>query len=407
MPPSLLRSTPAARRRFLLACCAPLSIALGCGQAPVPGALDMTPTVRVAQPVVREVTDYCFFTGRMEATQSVDLQSRITGYLQSIDFKPGDAVKGGAQLFKIDPRPYQAKLDIATAQIKLAEAQQQLAEADYRRAQEMLRQPGVISQADVDKYLAARIQAAAQVSAAQANADAAKLDVDFTTIVAPIDGVLGRNYPSIGALVRQDDTLLATIVSQDPIYAYFEVDELTMLRVGRLINEGKIESHNNGAIMPVEMALADEDDKYPHHGTLDFVNNRISPTTGTREVRGVFENPLLSDGKTRMFASGMFVRIRVPVGKPADALVVPEAAIGTDQGRKFVLVVNGENTVEQRVVELGPQQPEGMQVVVPTKIKNPDSEETVDSVGPTDRIIVGGLQLVRPGTKVKVREPST
>jgi multidrug efflux system membrane fusion protein len=362
----------------------------------------LAPRVRVASPVVREVIDYCYFTGRTEAAQTVDVKARVTGYLQSIDFQSGDAVKAGQPLFRIDPRPYQAQLTIATAQIALAEARLKLAEADSLRAKEMLRTPGVITQADLDKYEAALSQAQASVAAAKANADAAQLDVDFTTVAAPFDGIVGRNYPSLGALVRQDDTVLATLVSQDPIYAYFDVDELTMLRVGRLIREGKVEMRKNGATIPVEMSLADEGDAYPHRGECDFNNNRVSPTTGTLEVRGVFDNPRLSDDQQRMFLPGMFVRIRVPLGKPSAEMLVPEAAIGTDQGRKFVLVVNAENVVEQRIVEPGPRQPGGLQVVAPV---GGDGEEAAE-LTTADRVIVGGLQLVRPGAEVRVKEPA-
>jgi multidrug efflux system membrane fusion protein len=377
----------------------------GCSRRSSTVASNDAPWVRVAHPIVREVTEYYYFTGRTEAPETVDLQSRVTGYLDAIEFTPGDEAPAGKELFKIDPRPYQAQLDIANSQVKLAEARLKLAEADYRRAVELLKTPGVISQQDVDKYVAAQTEAAASVAAAQANADAAKLNLEFTSIVSPINGVVGRNYPSVGALIRQDDTLLTTIVSQTPMYAYFDVDEQSMLRVGRLINAGKIKSKESGAIIPVEMALADEDDEYPHVGEVDFINNRVSPTTGTLEIRGVFDNPLLADGKRRFFRPGMFVRIRVPVGDPADALLLPQAAIGTDQGRKYVLVVNDQDVVEQRVVDLGPQQPGGLQVVVPTKVKSSaDASQTGAGLAAGDRVIVGGLQLVRPGTKVRVRE---
>lgn len=380
----------------------------GCSRSSSSVAGQDEPLVRVTQPIVREVTEYYYYTGRTEAPETVDLQSRVTGYLDAIEFTPGDEVTAGKELFKIDPRTYQAQLDIANSQVKLAEARLKLAEADYRRAVELLKTPGVISQQDVDKYIAAQTEAAASVAAAQANAAAAKLNLDFTSILSPIDGVVGRNYPSVGALIRQDDTLLTTVVSQSPMYAYFEVDEQSMLRVGRLINAGKIKSKESGAVIPVEMGLADEKEEYPHIGEVDFINNRVSPTTGTLEIRGVFDNPHLDGGKGRFFRPGMFVRIRVPVGEPAKALLLPQAAIGTDQGRKYVLVVNDQGVVEQRVIELGPVQPEGFQVVIPTKIKSPaDETQMVDSIAASDRVIIGGLQLVRPGTKVRVRESSS
>jgi membrane fusion protein, multidrug efflux system len=377
---------------------------LGCSREATPSQADSRPAVRVARPIVREITEYCYFTGRTEAAQSIDLQARVTGYLDSIDFTPGDEIKAGTQLFKIDPRPFQAKLDIAEAQVQLAEARHKLAEADLARAQELLRTPGVISQAEFDKYIAAETEAVANFAAAEANFNAAKLDVDYTSVVTMIEGVAGRNYPSVGDLIRQDDTLLTTVVTQDPMHAYFEVDEQTMLRVGRLIHEGKIKSRANGADIPVEMALADERDKFPHRGMMDFINNRISSSTGTREIRAVFENPLLSDGKTRMFTAGMFVRIRVPLGQPHDAMLIPEAAIGTDQGRKYVLVVNADDAVEQRLIELGPQEGEGLQVVTPVEgASTHPGEEVMPPLSVDDRIIVGGLQLVRPGAKVRIR----
>lgn len=392
-----------------LSCCGLAALAaaaiLGCSRDATPTQADNRPAVRVAQPIVREITEYCYFTGRTEAAQSIDLQARVTGYLDSIDFTPGDEIKAGTQLFKIDPRPFQAKLDIADAQVALAEARRKLAAADLARANELLRTPGVISQAEFDKYAAAETEAAANVAAADANAKAARLDLEYTSVITMIDGVVGRNYPSVGDLVRQDDTLLTTVVTQDPMHAYFEVDEQTMLRVGRLIHEGKIKSRANGADIPVEMALADEHDEFPHRGMMDFINNRISSSTGTREIRAVFENPMLSDGKTRMFTAGMFVRLRVPIGQPHEAMLIPEAAIGTDQGRKYVLVVNAEDEVEQRLIELGPQEGEGLQVVVPLEAAATSAagDQPAPPLTADDRIIVGGLQLVRPGAKVRIR----
>jgi multidrug efflux system membrane fusion protein len=356
--------------------------------------------VRVVQPVAREVTEYCNFTGRTEAGKTIDLQSRVTGYLAAIDFTPGDVVPAGKELFKIDPRPYEAAYNIALAQIDLAKARLKLAEADYRRAQELGRTPGVISQADFDKFEAAQTEAGAQVAAAEANAKNAKLNVDFTSIAAPIDGMVSRNYQDVGDLILQDNTLLSTIVSQDPMFAYFEVDEATMLRVGRLINDGKLESRSSGRDIPVEMALADEKDSYPHSGMMDFIDNRISSSTGTLEIRAVFENPMLTDGKTRMFSPGMFVRVRVPLGKPHDEVLIPQAAIGIDQGRSYVLVVGADDVVQKRLVETGPIQPDGLQVVRPLTGVSDDQAGglTVD-----DRVVIGGLQLIRPGTKVRVR----
>jgi membrane fusion protein, multidrug efflux system len=404
-------------RVFQFCWLASVGVTCGCGGEARPAGEASQPVVRVARPVVRDVTEYAYFTGRTDAPQSVDLQARVTGYLDSVDFVSGSEVKAGQELFKIDPRPYQAALDSANGQVKLAEAQVNLAAADYARAVNIARTPGAISQQDIDKYAASEEEAKAQLDASKANSESARLNLEFTTIAAPIDGLIGRNYPTVGNLVRQDSTLMATVVSQDPMYAYFDVDEQTMLRVGRLIREGKIKSRLSGPAVPVQMALADEDNQYPREGQVDFINNRINPTTGTLEVRGVFSNPHIANGPERMLKPGMFVRIRVPIGDPYQALVVPQAAIGTDQGRKFLLVVDDKNVVEERVVALGPEQPEGMQVVTPIKMVRtgegllPADEAansnapTVDSIQAGDQIIVGGLQRVRPGATVKIREP--
>lgn len=374
------------------------------------------PKVRVTRPIVREVTEYTYFTGRTDAIASVDLKSRVSGYLDSVDFVPGTEVKAGQQLFKIDPRPYQAVFDAAMGQVKLAEARLTLAEADQSRAKKIAETPGAISQQDLDKYAAAEEQSRAALDAAKADAETARLNLEFTTIKSPIDGLIGRNFPSIGSLIRQDDTLLATVVTQDPMYAYFDVDEHTMLRFERLIREGKIRTMEQGGTFVVQMGLADEEDQYPHQGEIDFANNRVNSSTGTLEVRGVFPNPKSVDGERRLLKPGMFVRTRVPIGQPFEALLVPEAAIGTDQGRKYLLVVNDNSVVEARVVELGPQQPGGMQVVFPTKmVRTKDglrpADETAaagaevkDSLQASDRIIVGGLQLVRPGVSVDATE---
>ena len=374
------------------------------------------PNVRVARPIVREVTEYAFFTGRLDAVESVDIQARVTGYLQPIEFKSGAEVKAGQQLFLIDPRPYQATLDEASSQVKLAEARLQLAVADYQRALEVARTPGAISKQDVDKYAAAQSEAAASVQAAKANEEAAQLNLEFTSIVSPIDGRVGRNLLTQGNLVKQDNTLLTTVVSQDPMYAYFDVDEHTMLRVQQLIREGKMRSVRHGGQMPVQMGLANEGQEYPHTGTIDFVNNRVDPSTGTLQVRATFPNPLLGESETRLLSPGLFVRVRVPLGQPFEAILVPQAAVNTDQGLKYLLVVNPQGIVEYRPVTLGPEQPGGLQVVFPKKLarteqgvrladeNTPADAPTFESIAPNEEVIVSGLQLVRPGMKVKTRE---
>jgi multidrug efflux system membrane fusion protein len=376
-----------------------------------PAKVAPPPVVRTEKPISREVGDYVYFTGRLEAVQSVDVRARVTGYLVSIDFVSGKPVKAGDRLFKIDPRPYQAQLDEANGQVALAKAQLQLAIADNARAKEVAKTPGAISQQDVDKYQAAEEAAAAQVTAAEAAAEVSALNLSFTDVVSPVDGVVGRNLLTIGNLVTQDQTLLTTVVSQDPIYAYFNIDELTLLRAERLIQEKKIQSTSQGAVLPVEFGLADEGDQFPHVGTVDFINNQINPSTGTLELRGVFGNPLLTDVGPRMFKPGEFVRIRLPLGPAYDALIVSQAAIGSDQGKKYLLTVNADNMVEYSPITLGPQQPGGLQAVQPMQIQRTpagvrialEGEPSEPSLTAESVVIAEGLQRVRPGTKVQAK----
>jgi multidrug efflux system membrane fusion protein len=220
---------------------------------------------------------------------------------------------------------------------------------------------------------------------------------------------------TIGNLIKRDETLLTTVVSQDPMYAYFDIDEPTILRVERLAQEGKLRRTANKDTFPVEMGLSDEGDRYPHDGEIDFINNRMDPTTGTLQLRGVFPNPALGVRSLRLLTPGLFVRIRLPIGEPHEAVLVPRGAVGTDQGKKYLLVVNERDTVEYRPIELGAEQPGGLQVVLPVNMVRtkeglrpagepaPPAQETVPSIAATDRVLVSGLQKVRPGVHVQPR----
>ncbi len=375
------------------------------------------PVVRFTTPLERDVTDYAYYTGRTEAVQSVDVQARVTGYLDSIDFVSGDEVKKGQRLFKIDPRPYKAALDAAEGQVKLTKAQYDLAVADLKRAEEVAKTPGAISKQDLDKYAAAQSEAAAAVDAAKANAESARLNLEFTDIKSVLDGVVGRNLPSLGDLIKQDTTLLTTVVSEDPIWVYFDVDQSTMLRVQRLIREGKFQSVAQGGDIPVELGLADEGTQYPHKGRIDYVSNQVDPSTSTIQIRGTFKNPALPNKAPRLLKPGLFVRVRLPIGAPYPALLVPQAALGTDQGKKYLLVVGKNNVAEYRQVTTGPEQPGGLQVVFPVKLVRtkeglvPAADAqgegtTLPSIAASDRVIVGGLQRVRPGMTVDPRPMS-
>ncbi len=413
------------RAAWLAVVVACLVVLSGCHEESPGSSPNQIAKVRVQRPIEKEIIDYAYYTGRCEAPESVELRARVTGYLvpwnfekrssdpprKEFNFVPGQEVKVNQVLFKIDPRPYKAEYDMAVAQIALAKARLQLAIADYARAKEVAKTPGAISQQDVDKYAAAQGEAAAEVQAAEANAEKARLNLQFTDVISPIDGVVSRNLLSVGNLVNADNTLLTTIVSEDPMYVYFDVDERTVLQVQQLLREGKLESIRDGNKVQVDMSLATEGDKYPHKASMDFVNNQIDPTTGTLQVRGILANPEPEGHGPRLFAQGMFVRVRVPVSEKHTALLVPQEAIGTDQGKRYVLVVNKENIVEYRPVDVGDEQPSTMQEVIPQMIVQEASgirqanpgEKGEPSLTKNDQVIVGGLVRVRPGSKVEIR----
>lgn len=402
--------TRAERALWTLALACLVLLLAGCHET-AEEKVDDAPMVRVTPPVQRDVTDYVFFTGRTEAVSTIEIRARVTGYLTSVDFVSGGEVKAKQRLFKIDPRPYQAALDQANGQIKLNEAQLKLAQADYARALEIAKTPGAISQQDVDTYAAKEAEAEAALEAAKANAESAALNVEFTDVITEIDGIVGRNLLTDGNLVSQDNTLLTTVVSQDPIYAYFDVDENTMLRIRRLIESGQLKGVEEGARVPVQMALADEGEKYPHEGYIDFVNNMVDANTGTLQVRGVFPNPKPAEAAQPFLRPGMFVRVRVPLGDPHPALLLPQMAVASDQGKPYLLVVNKENIVEYRPIDLGAEEPGGWQVVLPVKVVKEaqgyrvarEGETGEDSIKAGDSVIVSGLQRARPNSEVRTK----
>ncbi len=372
---------------------------------------DGRPVVDVIEPIERNVTDYAYFTGRTDAVESVEIRARVTGYLVEIDFQSGVDVKKGQRLFKIDPRPYQAELDRLNAQVQLAQARYKLAVADYKRGVEIAKTPGAISQQDLDNYSARQDQADAEITAAKAAAESASLNLEFTSVISPIDGLAGRNLLTLGNLVQQDTTLLTTVVSEDPVYAYVDVDENTMLRIRRMMREGRIRGVTQGGHMAVQLGLADEGNDYPHAGEVDFVNNRVSPSTGTLQVRGIFPNTRANPDVPRLLRPGMFVRVRLPLGDPHGAILVPEIAVSSDQGDKFVLVVNDQSVVEYRPITLGSREPGGWQVVDPVKVvrdgnmvrRAKQGEEGFDSLKPGENVVVTGLQRVRQGVSVRTK----
>ena len=385
-----------------------LLLTSGCQRATAqPTAGPPAPSVRVVPLVMHDVVDFEYFTGRTDATESVEVKARVTGYLMEIGFKPGDEVKAGQILFKVDPRRYKAELDRDESQVLMSRARLKLAEADLLRSNEIIvKNPGALSKQDSDRYISAQAEALASLKSAQAMVEMTKLNVSFTDVVAPITGQVGRNMLTVGNLVVQDETMLTTIVSEDPIYGYFDVDERTMLRLQQQVRGSKFKDARD---IEIRFGLANEPDQYPHIGKLDFVNNRINASTGTLQMRAVIPNPLPASGGPRLLTPGLFLRVRLSVGDSRKGLVVPQAAIGSDQSRKFIQVVTSDNKVEYRPIKAGPIQPDGRQSIEPISVVRDEqgvrpateNEKGHDSIKEGEKVIVSGMQRVRPGQEVQ------
>jgi len=365
-----------------------ISLPLGCG-GPPPVAPPEPPKVTVSIPVAREVTNYEEFTGYTDAASTVDIRARVSGYLIKVNFKDGDVVKQGDLLYQIDPRPFQATLDEAKGEVESLEAQKKLLAIEVARYGKLLL-TSAASQQDVDKYLAQQAENVGELKTAQAKVVAAALNLEFTRITAPVSGRISRTFVTPGNLVGADNTLLTTIRSIDPMYAFFNIEEPTVLRIQKMVREGIITTRNKREIH-VQMGLADDTArKFPLDGMLDFVNNTVDPQTGTLQVRGTFANPYTFPGPPPMLTPGLFVRVRLSMGPAHRALLLTEQAIGTDQGQKFVYVVDAENKVGYRRVTLG-QTFGGLQAV----------EEGLEA---NERVVVNGLQRVRPGLTVEAAQ---
>ncbi len=349
------------------------------------------PTVAVAKPIERAVTDYVDFTGRTDAVVNTDVRPRVTGYLVGMPFKEGSLVKKDEVLFEIDDRPYKATLDLAKATLAFTKASLVKAQGDYDIGLSVQKQnPGAISEQEMTKRLGARDEAKANIDRSKASLEQAQLNYEWCKVRSPIDGQVGRYQFTLGNLVNADTTSLTTVVTQDPMYVYFDVDENTMLAVLRkLILPGKVDPFAKKDGVPVLVGLADEQG-YPHKGYINFSNNIVNPSTGTITLRGVFDNPANTVGK-RLLRPGMFVRVRLPLGKPHRAVLVNEQALGSDQGQKFLLIVNDKNVVEYRRVTTGPLQEDGLRVIA-------------EGLKTGERVIVSGLQMVRPQMTVKPDE---
>jgi RND family efflux transporter MFP subunit len=360
---------------FLLFVCVGIT---GCNRAPA-NPVAATPTiVTVAHPIQREVIESGEFTSRTAAVESVQVRARVTGYLDKINFAEGAEVKADEVLYEIDPRPYKAVFDQAKGNLEVFEARLKRQDADLARARNLL-STGALAREDYDKALGDRGETAASIAAQHATIARAKLDLDFTKVLAPVAGRVSRTQITKGNLVKADDTVLTTLVSLDPMYAYFDVDENTVLRVQQLIREGKAKSARDVKIN-VTLRLANGFD-YPEPGPIDFVDNQVDPKTGTLRLRGVFPNP------KRVLTPGLFGRVRVPIGYAHPAILIADRALSTDQGQRIVFVIDSKNEVARRPVEIGSVH-DGLRVI--------ESGLTLE-----DRVIVDGVQSVKPGAIVQ------
>jgi RND family efflux transporter MFP subunit len=340
------------------------------------GGTKSTPKVTVAKPTVKDVTDYEDFSGRTDAVESVNVKAQATGYLKEVKFKPGQVVKKGDPLYLIDPAVYEAKTAIAQAKLVAAKTRYERLAADEGRGS------GGLTEQEWEKLRGDVKEAAAAEKAADANLKSAKLDESYTVVRAGTDGRVSRTQVTVGNLVNENVTLLTTIVSEGEMYAYFDVDENRLLAYQKLIEQGKIKVDAKKRML-VEMRLGDGT-PFKETGTVDFPEIRIDRGTGTRNLRAVFPDP---DHK---LLAGQFVTIRVPIGQGHAAALIPESAVGSDQGNKYVYVVDADNKVQSRPVTLG-------------NLHGGLIEVTSGLTG-DERLIVTGLQRVRPGMTVDPHE---
>jgi membrane fusion protein, multidrug efflux system len=376
---------PFARLLFAAPFCALFGLLAGCGQGQQQAAAPPDPAVTVAHPVRKTVVEQDEYVGRFTPIDSVEVRARVSGYLDQVHLTDGQMVKQGDLLFTVDKRPFQATLDQAQANLAQAKANLSYAESDLARGQQLLRDRTITEQV-FDQRTQARRVAEASVQAQEAAVRQAKLDLEFTELRAPVAGRIGDRRVSPGNLVTGgtsgNTTMLATIVSLDPIRFEFTFDEAAYLRYERLSQTGKDVTGREGSVL-VELKLIDEPN-FMHAGRMDFVDNVIDRSSGTIRGRAVLSNP------TGMFTPGMFARVRVPGSPFYPALLVPDVAISSEQVRKFVLVVNDQNVAVPKYVTLGDVY-DGLRVIK-------------DGLDADDRVVVNGLARIRPGQKVTPQE---
>jgi RND family efflux transporter MFP subunit len=386
--PTLLPILKSARLPTILLLLAPTLAACGQSQSQPQASAPPPPQVTIAKPISKMIADQDEYVGRFVAVESVEVRARVPGYLEAIHFQDGQMVKAGELLFTIDRRPFQIALAQAQASLAQARATLAFAESDLARAQG-LAIGSVITQQTFDQRTQAKRTAEASVAAQQAAERQAALDLEFTELRAPVSGRIGDRRVSIGNLVTGgtsgNTSLLATIESIDPIRFEFTVDEASYLRYGDFAKDGA-GAADRGLTVPIKLKLIGES-AFHHEGKIDFVDNAIDRSSGTIRSRAVFANP---DGR---FTPGMFARVRMAAAPPKNELLVPDAAIGVEQVRKFVLVVDAENVARPKYVTLGPVV-DGLRVIT-------------QGLTSDDNVIINGLMRARPGAKVTPQQSST
>src|ERR1700682_1908194 len=369
-----LRAAAASRIAFVTFAFAALSACEQNSFVPPP-----PPKVEVGLPVQRSITRYLDATGNTAPIKNVDLVARVQGVLQSINYQDGTFVKEGTTLFTIEPDTYKLKLEQAQAAEAGAQASLKQAEADFKRQSDLVQRQAV-SQATLDTSTSARDNAQANLQQAEVNTRIAAVNYGYTKVTAPFDGIVSAHLVSVGELVgASSPTQLATIVALDPIYVNFNVNEQDVLRI-RAEARRRGMTVNDLTSLPIEVGLQTESG-YPHKGKLNYASPTINQSTGTLAVRGILPNA------DRVLLPGYYVRVRVPIDQEQAALLVPDVALGSDQAGRYVLVVNGDNVVEQRKVQTGPI--EGELRVIESGLK------------PDDRVVLAGLLRAIPGQKVE------
>lgn len=355
---------------------------MGCSRSASKTVAPVVPPVSVAHPIQRKVNEWDEFTGRLGSPETVEIRARVSGYVEKVHFKEGSDAKLGDLLFTIDPRPYQAVVDRLKAELGAARARAELASGEAKRAEGLVATKA-ISTDTFETRVKTATEAAQSVLGAEAALQSAQLDLEFTQVRAPIAGRISNARITAGNLVTggstANATLLTTIVSVDPIYCYFDADEASVLRYRQLYREGKRHSAMFEPI-PAEMELGNEQG-FPHKGRIDFVDNQLNPATGTIRARGVFPNG------DKLMSPGFFARVRIPGAGEYDAVLIRDNAIGSDQGRAFVLTVDDQDTAVYRAIKLGPIV-DGLRVVR-------------EGLSESDRVIISGLMTARPGLRVK------